>query len=279
MNEEFVNTDELSRISLGETVEIMGGMGSAEARSVNIDDIYLDPEHLPKEYRTEELAALAIDILENGLRDPMVVTPLKGCIKGGFKLISGEKRFRACLLARMDSAPCIVVWSDGDVETPVWENYFAKAEKYAELIEKDAICEEKLAENENITLEELYSMLSLLVFDKNEQKLLLDSCIPEHIALKLAAMDANTRRGFMETILHGTNAAAVCAKISETSAEESGKDGAHFQKTKFRIRGNGFFLNSIHRAVETMREGGINVSLSAEETDDGTVLRLIVPRA
>ena len=68
---------------------------------------------------------------------------------------------------------------------------------------------------------------------------------------------------------------AVCAKINEVSAEMNDE---HFQKTKFRIRGNGFFLNSIDHAVKTMRDGGVNVNYNTCETENETVLTLTIPK-
>jgi ParB family chromosome partitioning protein len=281
MEEEFMNTSELPKAENDGKAELFGGKAFAVVENVNIDDIYIDPARPPKCYKTEELASLAIDILENGLRNPLVVFPVKSKERNVYRMFSGEKRFRACLLARMDVVPCTVIYNMDEeaCDYPPPQNYFEKAQKYAELINRGLYTEEKLAETEDLTLEELYSTLSLLIFSDDEQEILIKSGMPEYTAAKLAVMDANTRRGFMETIIHGTNIAAVCAKIGEMSAEEAVENGEHFQKTRFRIRGNGFFLNSIHHAVETMREGGVDVSMSTEETENGTVLKLVIPKS
>ena len=85
-------------------------------------------------------------------------------------------------------------------------------------------------------------------------------------------MDIHTRKGFLETIKLGTNIAAVCAKISEASSAPSS------QRTKFRINNTGFFFNSVNHAVETMREGGVNIHCDTEETDISTIMTLTVPK-
>ena len=273
-------TAELPKVPSEAPKSILDGKAQAIVKIINISDICPDPQSTPKLYKTEELARLAMDILENGLLNPIVLLSVKSPQKEVFRIISGEKRFRACLLARIDAVPCTVIYPKSE-ETQVClppRNYFERAGIFAEAINRGLYTEESIAQSAGIPPEEVRSTLLLLVFTHEEQKLLIERGVPEQSARKLAQMDANTRRGFLETMLHGTNVAAVCAKISEACAEEAAESNCHFQKTKFRIRGNGFFLNSINHAVETMREGGVNIDFSTEETDTDTVLTLTIPK-
>ena len=277
MNSEmFFDTAEIPESSEFSSFEVLDGKAKVVFEIIDIDNIYLNPEKTPKKYKTEELAALAMDILKNGLRKPIVVLGI-GKKERSFQIISGEKRFRSCLLARMDKVACAVIYMDekpNNLCIPP-KNYFEKAKLYAEALDREIYTEEDIAEKFNADLSELTSLLSLLVFSEKEQNVLLEYCIPEKIAIKLAGMDTNMRKGFFETIMHGTNVAAVCAKINEVSAEMNDE---HFQKTKFRIRGNGFFLNSIDHAVKTMRDGGVNVNYNTSETENETVLTLTIPK-
>ncbi len=278
----FFNTAELPKVFSDTHEELLGGKAKAIVKIIDITDIYPNPEAQPKYYKTEELAALAMDILNNGLHNPISLLALHRQDKEVFQIISGEKRFRACLLARIERVPCTVIYKydDNDEEIIIPpRNYFEKAKIYAEAINRGLYTEVSIAESANLPQEEIHDTLLLLIFTQKEQDLLINSGVPEQSARKLAKMDENTRRGFLETIIHGTNVAAVCAKINETYAEESGEGKNHFQKTKFRIRGNGFFLNSINHAVETMREGGVNIDYNTEETATDTILTLTIPKA
>lgn len=279
MQEEMFYTAELPKIISDAPVDIWGGKAQAVVKIVNIQDICPDPEALPKQYKTEELARLAVDILENGLLNPPVLLSVNASEKEVFRIISGEKRFRACLLARLEYIPCTVIYQK-DTQNSIFippRSYFEKAKIYAEAINRGLYSEETIAQSTKSTVDDIRSALLLLVFTDEEQELLLKSGVPEQSAKKLAKMGVNTRKGFLETIAHGTNVAAVCAKISEASAEEAASV-KHFQRTKFCIHGNGFFLNSISRAVEKMREGGINVDFITEETETDTVLTLTIPK-
>ena len=220
-----------------------------------------------------------MDILKNGLQKPIVVIELGDDF---YQIISGEKRFRACLLARFEKILCAVmhrVVKNNNISIPP-KNYFEKAKFYSEAINRGLYTEENIALKLRSTPEEISSMFLLLSFSDEEQEILLECGVPEKIAIKLACMDINTRKGFLETMTHGTNVPAVCAKISEVYSEKYGEEKACEgpRKIKFGIKGNTFFLNSIERAVKTMRGGGINVDYKSQETEYGTVLTLIIPK-
>ena len=51
-----------------------------------------------------EIAALAVSILQNGLLQPVTVRK----IQGGYQLIAGERRLRACRLAKLEQIPAIL---------------------------------------------------------------------------------------------------------------------------------------------------------------------------
>ena len=279
--ENLFYTAELPKCFSEVPTEILDGKAEAIVKMIDIKDICPDPEMPPKQYKTEDLARLAIDILENGLLNPIVVLSIKSAKKETFRIISGEKRFRACLLARIEQIPCTVIYqkdTENEISMPP-RNYFEKSKIFAEAIDRGLYTEESIAKSMGIPQEEVHSSLLLLVFTQDEQDLLIKSGVPEQSAKKLSTMDSNTRKGFLETIAHGTNVAAVCAKISEACAEEAACNNKHFQRTKFCIRGNGFFMNSINHAVETMREGGVHINLNKKETDTDTVLTLTIPKS
>ena len=277
---EFFSTAELPKAVTKETAAVFGGKATAVVKFINVADIMPDPESTPKIYPMEELARFALDILENGLKNPIALVSSSYKSKEIYRILSGEKRFRACLLARIERVPCTIIYPCGsDAERKELmmppRDYFEEARIYAEAINRGLYTEEDIAEKSGTDVKEVRSLLSLLIFTGDEQKVLLDSGVPCATAKKLAAMDQHTRRGFLETIIHGTNIAAVCAKIGEAS---SGESHTNTQHRKFAIRNTGFFFNSINHAVETMREGGVNIDFHTQETDISTIMTLTVPK-
>ena len=70
-----------------------------------IDQIRPSPFQARREFSEQELAALAQSIRENGLLQPISVRKVSD---GGYELIAGERRLRACRLAKMNTIPAIL---------------------------------------------------------------------------------------------------------------------------------------------------------------------------
>jgi ParB family chromosome partitioning protein len=74
----------------------------SEVREIPLDQIEPDKKQLRKEFKQDELEALAESIKENGLIQPILVTTGKG---GKYQIVDGERRWRAhTMLARQAAA-------------------------------------------------------------------------------------------------------------------------------------------------------------------------------
>ncbi|MCG9966858.1 ParB/RepB/Spo0J family partition protein [Pelotomaculum terephthalicicum JT] len=76
-----------------------------EYKEINIDDIKPAPGQARQLFNQEKLAELAASIKEHGVIQPVVVRPSKG---GGYELIAGERRWRACRLLGHKVIPAVV---------------------------------------------------------------------------------------------------------------------------------------------------------------------------
>ena len=149
---EFFSTAELPKAVTKETAAVFGGKATAVVKFINVADIMPDPESTPKIYPMEELARFALDILENGLKNPIALVSSSYKSKGIYRILSGEKRFRACLLARIERVPCTIIYPCGsDAERKELmmppRDYFEEARIYAEAINRGLYTEEDIAEN------------------------------------------------------------------------------------------------------------------------------------
>ena len=107
----------------------------------------------------------------------------------------------------------------------------------------------------------------------DEQNLLLDVGVPKSTAIKLASADKKTREIFINALVGGKDPQGICALIDKSLSPYQSK-----KKVKFGIKSSGFLLNSINHAVETMREGGMDIGFTTKENDVSTVLTLTVPK-
>ncbi len=74
-------------------------------RTIPLREIEPDPDQPRKTFDEESLAELAASIAEHGLLQPIVVRPKPA---GGYLILAGERRWRACRMAGLTEAPAIV---------------------------------------------------------------------------------------------------------------------------------------------------------------------------
>ena len=77
---------------------------SGKLLSLPIDQIHPSPFQARKSFDEQELTALAQSIRENGLLQPVTVRRAAE----GYELVAGERRLRACQLAKMTTIPAIL---------------------------------------------------------------------------------------------------------------------------------------------------------------------------
>ena len=100
-----VTNDALSKFEekpLNRVSEKSGPMGP---EMVAIDQIKANPEQPRKIFKEKELVELKESIVENGLIQPLIVSKDEN---GGFLLIAGERRLRACKLAGIEQVPVVI---------------------------------------------------------------------------------------------------------------------------------------------------------------------------
>ncbi len=79
--------------------------GSDQLKEIDIDEITLAPHQPRQMFDPDKLAELAASIKEHGVIQPIVVRPLQS---GGYELIAGERRWRACKTLGYRKIPAVV---------------------------------------------------------------------------------------------------------------------------------------------------------------------------
>ena len=77
----------------------------AAVQQLPIGEITPSPHQTRRDFHEEELAALAQSIDRSGLLNPISVRALP---QGGYCLIAGERRWRACRMAGLTEVPVVV---------------------------------------------------------------------------------------------------------------------------------------------------------------------------
>ena len=82
----------------------------ARVLRLKIDAIQPSPYQARTHFDPAEVESLAQSIRENGMLQPVSVRRLP---EGGYQLIAGERRLRACKLAGLKEIPALVCQADG----------------------------------------------------------------------------------------------------------------------------------------------------------------------
>ncbi len=89
-------------------------MAKEEITTILITDLFYFPDH-PFEVKDDEYMRETLEsVKEYGVLSPVIVRPRE---EGGYEMISGHRRMRACELAGIDSIPAIVRNVDRDAAT------------------------------------------------------------------------------------------------------------------------------------------------------------------
>ena len=137
--------------ALGRGLDALIPVSGEEIIQVETLRIFPNPEQPRKAFDEGTLKSLAVSIREKGIIQPVLVTRTGD---GTFKLIAGERRWRAAALAGLEKIPCIVRKSGGDaLELALIENIqredlnpIETAEAFKKLSEHLALTQEELAE-------------------------------------------------------------------------------------------------------------------------------------
>lgn len=133
-------------------VEFPKNQEKSGVKTLKIRDIEPNPEQPRKYFEKEKLEALAGSIKEHGLIQPIVVKPQSN---GMYRIVAGERRWRAAKLAGLTEVPCV----EGDyTEKQVMElalvenlqredlNPIEEAEGYRKLMDTFGLTQEDVAE-------------------------------------------------------------------------------------------------------------------------------------
>lgn len=167
--------------------------------TIKVNDIHVVDDHNPrKSFDETTLRRLGDSIAANGLTSPLLVRPRK---KGGYELIAGERRLRACKLIKRADVPALVRDDDNARSLALIENVMREdlnpleeARAYAELIAEQGINQKQLAAQTGISPAQISQRLSILQTPETAQRLLGERKVSlEHTKTlrNVAAVDEN----------------------------------------------------------------------------------------
>ena len=180
-----------------------------KVRQIEIANLHPNPDQPRKDFNEERLAELAESIKTFGVMQPLLVMAEPD--GETYKIVAGERRFRAAMLAGLAHVPCIVrqLTPSQLAEISLIENIqredlnaIEEAEAYRTLMDTFGYTQEKLALRLGKSRSHVANTLRLLQLSPQERKLVLEGRIsPGHARTLLSVEGSRLRARLLEMIL------------------------------------------------------------------------------
>lgn len=231
----------VNKRGLGRGLDSLFNENSAENESavtLKIGDIEPNRDQPRKDFDEEALKELADSIEKHGLIQPIVVRPELG---GTYKIIAGERRWRACRMAGLERVPVVIKEIDDKalMELALIENLqredlnaVEEALGYKALIDTYGLTQEQVSESVGKSRSTVTNALRLLALNENELDLLQSGYITAGHARALLSCDDEELRGKMVAAALDGASVRDLERMS-ASAKKSSKTKKETAKNKF----------------------------------------------
>ena len=249
---------------------------------IGIDEIVPNPAQPRRIFDEQELKNLSQSIRINGLIQPLIVRRTAG----GYELIAGERRLRACKMAGMRTVSCMIneCSADASAVMAMTENMqrqdlemFEEAEGIRRLIESWHVTQEEAAYRLGKSQSAIANKLRLLRFSSEEREKIVAAGLTERHARALLRLEDEEMRA-------KALAAVIDRRYNVRQTDEyirkliAGEDSCRQHRTPV-VKDVRIFLNTISHAVQTMKQSGINAQTLKSETDEYIECVVRIPKA
>lgn len=227
-----------------------------------------------KKFDEDELMSLSRSITENGILQPLTVRRISAT---EYEIVTGERRLRASALAGLKKVPCIIVRCS-DKESAIYallENLqradlgmFEEARGISRLIRRYGLTQEQAAEKLGKTQSTIANKLRLLRLSEEEQEWIEKSGLSErHARALLRLFDEHLRREALSRVISENLNVSQTESLVSALCKSTPKKRSR-GKSKAVIKDIRIFVNTINKAIDTMRLAGIKAETSKSDHDN-----------
>lgn len=264
-------------------------LSKEENKILEIPTIQIRPNKTqPRKFFDEdELRLLAQSISTNGILQPLTVRKLS---QTEYELVAGERRLRAAVLAGVAKVPCVLI-KCSDKESAIYAlleniqradlNMFEEARGINRLIRKYGLTQDDAAARLGKKQSTVANKLRLLKLTMEEQDWILQAGLSErHARALLRISEEEVRKEVLSRIVAESLSAKetedlVIKLLCQTTISDTNSPK---QDKKFIIRDVRIFVNTINKAVDTMRLSGINAVSKKMETEEYIEYTVQIPK-
>ena len=246
---------------------------AARVQMLPVEQIEASPYQARTTFDDTEIAALAVSILQNGLLQPVSVRRT-GVHK--YQLIAGERRLRACRLARLERVPALVVdYTDSEsAALGLLENLqraqldpFDTARGIREVIRLWGCTQAEAARRLGLSQSALANKLRLLSLTPAQQQLCLANRLTERHARAALRLPENRRTAALEKMARDGLSVREADKLVDAMLAAPKNAPSPARRSVPMVRDVRFFVNTLQHAVDMMTQKGIAATATCGRRD------------
>lgn len=231
-------------------------------REIPVSSVTPNPFQPRKHFDSGALGELQASIAEYGVLVPIIVREKNG----GYELIAGERRWRACAALRRATVPAIVRPADdrGSLEVAIVENLqredlnpLEEAAGFATLLDEYAFTQEELARRLGKSRPAIANALRLLSLADPIKALIADGRLTAGHARALLAAPENARAGLARRAVED----GLSVRALERLAAAAGSPAAPVRAART--------LSAEHRAFEAQLRGRVGAHVALKPRGKG----------
>ena len=199
----------------------------SKLKEIKISDIIRDEEQPRRDFNKEAIEALAASIKEHGVLQPIVVTKEEG----KYKIVAGERRWRASKIAGLEKIPAIVRTLDSQnrLELSIIENAQREdlnaielATAYAKLKNQFNLSTEDIAAKVGKSETSVQNTIRLLSLPEEAKRIMVEEKLTEGVMRPLISRDEATIKKVLPKIVEeGWTARKVERYFAENTKKSS----------------------------------------------------------
>ena len=252
-----------------------------EIHQIEVLKIAPNPNQPRKVFNEESIIKLADSISQYGIIQPLTVRK----IGEGYELVAGERRLRAAKELGFTHVPCVIVSINESksaeisiIENLIREdlNIFEQAEAIESLIDLYGLTQEQIAAKLSNSQSFIANKLRLLRYNNQERDLILRNGLTErHARALLRVIDANLRARILDKVISEHLNVASTESLVDTFLNDQNIETKAEYRTYKSINS---FYSAINRAIDTIKNSGVEIKSRRVEGDEFTELTILIPK-
>ena len=253
--------------------------------TLRLSDIEPNKDQPRKEFDDTALADLAESISKHGLLQPILVRPIIG---GGYQIVAGERRYRASRMAGLTEVPVIIreLSESETMEIALIENLqrenltpIEEALGYRTLMEEHDFSQDEVSKAVGKSRSAVANALRLLKLPEDILNMVSAGVISAgHARALLKIDDSDLRKEALSKMISEHLNVSQAEEMINSMLTQNSIITKKTGKQMIVVKDIRIFLNTINKAVDTMRMAGIDAISKKHDNGDYIEYTIKIPK-